>query len=351
MNTLSIIKILLPLITSFFIGLIIFPHVISFLTNLKMWKKKSVEKTIDGREATISSKLHNDENKSTPRSGGVGVIISVLLCVVALRLLPIIDSNHFTLGVNMLSRSQTWMPIIALILGGLIGFIDDYAVTHDIGKYIGKGLDLKYRIIGVAIVGAMSAYWLFFKNDISSLYLPIFGNVNMGYWFLLFAMFVYVFVYSGGVIDGVDGLSGGVFAVMFTSYGVVSIIHFQNDIAALCFSVAGALLAFLWFNIPPAQVFLSESGTTGLTVLLTTVAFYTDAVWLLPVIALPLVITSLSVIIQLLSKKFRNGKKVFLVAPIHHHFEALGYPKYNVTMKYWIFSFICGLTGVVLAAI
>ncbi len=351
MNTLSIIKILLPLITSFFVGLIIFPYIISYLSSLKMWKKKSVEKTIDGREATISNKLHNDENKNVPRSGGLGVIISVLLCVIIFRLLPVIDSNNFTLGVNMLSRNQTWMPIIAMILGGFIGFMDDYAVTHEMGKYIGKGLDLKYRIVGVAIIGALASYWLFFKNDMTSLYLPILGSVDIGYWFLLFTIFVYVFIYSGGVIDGVDGLSGGVFAVMFTSYGVVSIIHYQNDIAALCFAVAGALLAFLWFNIPPAQVFLSESGTTSLTVLLTTVAFYTNSIWLLPVIALPLIITSMSVIIQLLSKKFRNGKKIFLVAPIHHHFEALGYPKYNVAMKYWIFSFICGLTGVVLAAI
>ncbi len=351
MNTLSIIKILLPLLTSFFIGIVIFPYIIELLTSLKMWKKKSVQKSIDGRDAPISQKIHDDENRAVPRSGGVGVILTILLCLALLRILPTLDANHFTLGVNFLSRGQTWMPIIALLLGGVIGFIDDYAVTHDMGNYIGKGLDLKYRLVGVALIGALSAYWLFFKNDISSLHLPFFGLVNVGYWFLPIAMAIYVFIYSGGVIDGVDGLSGGVFAVMFTSFGVVSILNMQFDIAALCFSVAGSLLAFLWYNIPPAKVFLSESGSTGLTVLLTTIAFYTDHVWLLPVIALPLIITSMSVIIQLLSKKLRNGKKVFLVAPIHHHFEALGYPKYNVTMKYWIFSFICGLTGVVLAAI
>ena len=351
MNSLSIIKILLPLITSFIVGLSIFPYIIKWLTNMKMWKKKSVAKSIDGRDAVISASLHNDENKNTPRSGGVGVILSVIITLIILRILPILDANHFTLAVNFLSRNQTWIPLVSLLLAGIIGFIDDYSVTHDMGNYIGKGLDLKYRLIGVAAIGAMSSYWLFFKNDVSGLYLPYFGTINIGYWFLPLAMTIYIFIYSGGVIDGVDGLSGGVFSVIFTSLGIVSLINSQNDIAALCFAVSGALLAFLWFNIPPAKVFLSESGSTGLTVLLTTVAFYTNTVWLLPIIAFPLIMTSLSVIIQLLSKKFRNGKKVFLVAPIHHHFEALGNPKYNVTMKYWIFSFICGLTGVVLASL
>lgn len=351
MNSLSIIKILLPLITAFFVGLIIFPHIIKMLTSMKMWKKKSVKKSIDGTDATLTAKIHNDENKNVPRSGGLGVILAFLITLLILRVLPIIDTNLFTVGINFLSRNQTWMPIASLLLAGIIGFIDDYAVTHDRGGYIGQGLDLKYRLIGVALIGTLSAYWLFFKNDISILHLPWAGDVQIGYWFLPFAIMTYIFIYSGGVIDGIDGLSGGVFAVMFTAYGVISILHNQMDIAALCFAISGALLAFLWYNIPPAKVFLSESGSTGLTVLLTTIAFYTDSVWLLPVVALPLVLTSMSVIIQLLSKKFRKGKKIFLIAPVHHHFEALGIPKYNVVMKYWIFSFICALTGVVLAAI
>lgn len=351
MTSLSIIKILLPLITSFTIGLILFPYIIKFLSHMHMWKKKSVAKSIDGKDAVLTAKIHNDENKNIPRSGGVGVIVSIILTILLFRFLPIIDTNHFTLGVNFLSRNQTWMPIIVFLLAGIIGFIDDYAVTHDMGNYIGKGLDLKYRLIGVSLLGIMSAYWLFFKNDIQVLHLPMLGDINIGYWFLPFAVSVYVFIYSGGVIDGIDGLSGGVFSVMFTSFGVISLLNNQNDIAALCFAVAGALIAFLWYNIPPAKVFLSESGTTSLTVLLATVAFYTDTIWLLPIVALPLIVTTMSVIIQLLSKKFRSGKKVFLIAPIHHHFEALGYPKYNVVMKYWLLSFICGLVGVVLAAI
>lgn len=351
MMSLSIIKILLPLITSFIVGIIIFPYIIKLLTHMHMWKKKSVAKSIDGRDAVLSAKIHNDENRNVPRSGGIGVIISIIFTMLLLRILPVIDTNHFTLSINFLSRNQTWVPIIVLLLAGIIGFIDDYAVSHDIGNYIGKGLDLKYRLVGVALLGILSAYWLFFKNDIQSLHLPLIGDVNIGYWFLPFAVAVYLFIYSGGVIDGIDGLSGGVFAVMFTSFGTISLLQNQNDIAALCFAVTGALLAFLWFNVPPATVFLSESGTTSLTVLLSTVAFYTNTIWLLPIVAFPLIITTMSVIIQLLSKKFRNGKKVFLVAPIHHHFESLGHMKYNITMRYWIVSFICGLIGVVLAAI
>ena len=113
----------------------------------------------------------------------------------------------------------------------------------------------------------------------------------------------------------------------------------------------GALLVFLWFNIPPARFFLSETGTMGLTTTLTVIAFLTGHALLLPIIAFPLVLTTLSVIIQLISKKFRNGKKVFLVAPLHNHFIAKGWPPHKVTMRYWTFSVICAVVGIVLAIV
>ena len=149
-------------------------------------------------------------------------------------------------------------------------------------------------------------------------------------------------------------LAGGVFAIMFTSYGVIAFAQNQIDLAAFCGTVVGGLLAFLWFNVPPARFYMTETGVMGLTLALTITAFMTDTlgggkgVAVLPLVALPLVVTVLSDIIQVASKRFR-GKKVFAVAPLHHHFEAIGWPAPKVTMRYWIFSMVAAFVGVIVA--
>ena len=159
------------------------------------------------------------------------------------------------------------------------------------------------------------------------------------------------------MIDGIDGLAGGVFAVMFSAYSIIAFYQQQINLASFCAVIVGSLLAFLWFNIPPARFYMSETGSMALTVTLSVVAFMTDSlggghgILVLPIIAFPLLITTLSVIIQLLSKKFRNGKKVFLVAPLHHHFEALGWPASKVTMRYWVVSVIFAIIGVTFALV
>ncbi len=156
-------------------------------------------------------------------------------------------------------------------------------------------------------------------------------------------------VFSASVIDGIDGLSGGVIASIFMSFTLIAFFKHQIDLATLCAVITGATLAFLWFNIPPARFYMGETGMIGLTVTISVVAFLTNTVLLLPIIAFPLFITSLSTIVQILSRRFRNGKKVFLVAPLHHHFEALGWPKYKVTMRYWIVGIICAIVGVIIS--
>jgi phospho-N-acetylmuramoyl-pentapeptide-transferase len=198
------------------------------------------------------------------------------------------------------------------------------------------------------VVGGL---WFYFKLGTSGIHIPFDGTLTLGYAFIPFFVLVMLAVYSGGIIDGVDGLAGGVFVVMFTAYAVIAYGQNQIDLAAFSMVIVGSLLVFLWFNIPPARFFLSETGTMGLTTTLTVIAFLTGQVVLLPIIAFPLVLTTASVIIQLVSKKLRNGKKVFLVAPIHNHFIAKGWPAYKVTMRYWIFSSMCAVLGIVLALI
>ncbi len=176
----------------------------------------------------------------------------------------------------------------------------------------------------------------------------------MGLWFIPFFVLVTLFIYAGGVIDGLDGLAGGTFATMFAAYAGIAFFQNQMDIAALCSAISGALLAFLWFNIPPARYYLSETGTMGLTLVLVVVAFLTDqlaggrGVLVLPIIGLPLVGTVASNVLQMLSKKIFK-RKLLRVAPLHHHFEALGWPSYKVVMRYWIVSVVAAIIGMIIA--
>jgi phospho-N-acetylmuramoyl-pentapeptide-transferase len=204
------------------------------------------------------------------------------------------------------------------------------------------------RVLFVAILGAIGAWWFFYKLGMHEIFIPFIGVVDFGWTFMpVYVLFV-AGVDSGGIIDGVDGLSGGVFASIYSAYAIIAFATGQMDLAAYCAVVVGALLAFLWFNIPPARFYNSETGTMGLTTSIVVVAFLTGGVAALPLIALPLIVTSASSIIQILSKRWRGGKKVFLVAPLHNHFQAKGWPSYKVTMRYWVVSAVCAMLGVVL---
>ena len=197
----------------------------------------------------------------------------------------------------------------------------------------------------------MGASWFYYKLGVSTVNIPFLGDFDFGLLFIPFFMIVMLALFSGGVIDGIDGLSGGIMASIFGAYAGIAFFQNQIDLATFCSVVVGAILAFLWFNIPPARFYMSETGMLGLTTSLSVVAFLTNSVMVLPIIAFPLFVASGSVIIQTLSKKLRGGKKIFLVAPVHHHFEALGWPSYKVTMRFWIISVITALIGMIIAVI
>jgi phospho-N-acetylmuramoyl-pentapeptide-transferase len=356
----DIVKVFLPSISAFVLGILMTPPLTNFLYKHKMWKKKSVTLAIDGSVATISASLHNDEQKKTPRMGGIVVWVSTLITCMGIWLLARFVGTETFVNLDFLSRNQTWLPLATLIVGALVGLIDDYLVTREspAGNYVGGGLSLKKRLLTVGIVGLLCALWFYFKLDVQTIGMPEFlPALNLGILFIPFFIFTVLCIYAGGVIDGIDGLSGGIFATMFASYAGIAFYQQQYDLAAFCATIVGAILAFLWFNIPPARYYMSDTGMMGLTITLAIVAFMTDTlgdgygVLVLPIIAFPLVVTVLSNVIQILSKKFRNGKKVFLVAPIHNHFQAKGWPAYKVTMRFWIIGVICALLGLILALI
>ena len=349
--TLDVIKIFLPTAVAFFVGIIITPTLTDFLYRHKMWKKSSVRHTIDGREATISSRLHNDEERKTPRMGGVVVWGSVLITMFVFLMLAFLFPHSIFSKLSFLSRNQTWLPLFTLIAGALYGLIDDYLVCRESGTYLGGGLSLRARLIFVSLLGALGSWWFYAKLGVDSIHVPFVGDMYLGLFFIPLFIVVMIGIYSGGIIDGVDGLSGGVFASIFSAYAVIAFAQGQIDLAAYASVVVGGLLAFLWFNIPPARFFNSETGTMALTTSLTVVAFLTKAVVVLPIVAFLLVVTSASSLIQIVSKKYRGGKKVFLVAPLHNHFQALGWPSYKVTMRYWVLSVVLAIIGTIIALI
>lgn len=348
-------KVLLPALVSFIIGVSIAPTIGRFLIHYKLWKKKNVIKTIDGKEATITASLHNDEKAPVPRLGGVVVWISVFVTAILFWLISKIYPTYFTEKLVFISRNQTWLPLMAMFVGAVVGAIDDLLVVEAFGSklnsYIGGGLSFPIRLLAVSLLGLFAGWWFYAKLGVDSVYMPFYGHIHLGgLLFILFFVVVTLATFSTGVIDGVDGLSGGVMSAVFTAYGMIAYAHGQVNIAAFCFVVLGGIMAFLWFNIPPALFYLTETGMLALSLSLSVIAFLTDAVMYLPIIAFPLMMTTLSVILQLLWKKFFK-RKLFIVAPLHHHFQAKGWAAARVSMRYWIVSYMCALLGVVIVLV
>jgi phospho-N-acetylmuramoyl-pentapeptide-transferase len=355
----DIVKVFLPAVGAFILGILITPLLTNFLYSHKMWKKKSGKTALDGTEAVIFNELHKEKEINTPRMGGIIIWFSSAAIIVGIWIVSKFFPGDITLKLDFLSRSQTWLPLATLILGALAGLVDDYLEIKSSENGNGKngGLSLRIRLTIVSVIALACAIWFYIKLDVTGIGLPFgMGELYLGPLFILLFLGTALFIYAGGVIDGLDGLAGGVFTTMFAAYGGIAFYQQQIDLAAFCAAIAGGLLAFLWFNIPPARFYMSETGTMGLTITLTVVAFMTDrlgegyGLLVLSVIALPLGITVFSNIVQVFSKKFR-GKKVFLVAPLHHHFEAIGWPAYKVTMRYWILSLVCAILGITLALI
>jgi len=354
--TINLIKVILPSVIAFIVGMLITPILTKHLYKYKMWKKKVKTVSIDGGGTPIFNSLHAEREVSTPRMGGIVIWASVFITTLGFWLLARIFDGTFT-KLDFLSRDQTWIPLCVLILGALIGLADDILEIKGTGGNYAGGLSLKKRLFFVGIISFLIALWFYFKLDVNTISIPFLGGVNFGILFIPLFVLITLFIYSGGIIDGIDGLAGGVFAIIFSAYAGIAYFQNQINLAAFCTVVAGSILAFLWFNISPARFYMSETGSMALAITLAIVAFMTDSmgegrgIAVLPVIALPLVITSLSVIVQIISKKFRHGKKIFLVAPLHHHFEAIGWPAYKVTMRYWVVSIVCAIFGVILALI
>ncbi len=335
------------------LGFIFVHPLINFLYKIKFWKKEAREISITGEKAEVFYELHKERETSIPRGGGLLIWISVTFLIFLFFFLSFLDRPWWLKKLNFLSRNETWLPLFALVSGSILGLIDDILVVFGKGKYSGKGLSFAARLMVVFLIGLIGGLWFYFKLEWDTIHIPLLFNfpegIDLKVRFFIVPLFILVMLatWAGGVIDGLDGLAGGVFATIFGAFAIIAFSQGKVNLATFCATILGTLFAFLWHNIPPAKFYMGETGVLGLTSTLAVISFLTDSVAVLPIIGGIMVIEVGSIILQLLSKKFRK-KKIWLSTPIHHHFEAKGWKSYQITMRFWILSVIFAILGVVI---
>lgn len=297
-----------------------------------LYKNKLGKRIRDSKDAPIMSKLH-EKKAGTPTMGGILIWVTTAV---------------LTLIFN-LERSSTWLPLFCLVATGIVGAIDDLMNVRGVGPK-GGGMGFKQKFILYTVVALIGAWWFYFKLDWNSIHIPGLGDFIIGGWYIpLFVVVLVWMAFSSNETDGLDGLAGGIFALCYGAYAIICLTEGKAGLAAFCATIMGSLLAFLWFNIPPARFFMGDTGSMALGMTLGVIAFLTNTVVVLPIITLVFMIEGLSFIIQFTSKKLRNGKKVFLSSPIHHHFEAIGWPEYKITMRFWIIGAVSSVAGLAIA--
>jgi len=293
------------------------------------------------------SKLHA-KKAGTPVGGGIIIWFSVMALAVLFWIAHLVLPSSIASHLNFLTRAQTLLPLGALVASALVGLFDDYFNVRKIGPN-GGGLNMAHRLVLYTIVAAFGAWWFFFKLDWSFIHVPGYADIEIGWRYIPLFMFVIIAsAFSVNEADGLDGLAGGILVFCFGAYTALAFALGKVELAIFCASITGGLLAFLWFNVYPARFFMGDTGAMSLGTTLGVIAMLTNSALVLPIIAFPLVIESGSVIIQLISKKIFH-RKIFLSTPIHHHFEAIGWPETKVTMRFWIIAAVTASVGLVIA--
>ncbi len=324
---------------SFILAILLTPVLTHFLYKYKLGKQIR-----DASEAPIYAKLHAAK-AGTPTMGGILIWGTVLIVTLGFAFLGLY-SDLFS-GFNFLSRSQTVLPLGALVASALVGLVDDVFNIRQKGSH-GGGLRMRHRLLIYAAIAIVGAAWFYFKLDWDVLHIPFLGNVAIGWWYIPFFILVIVATsFAVNETDGLDGLAGGSLLAAFAAYAVIAFMLGRYDLAVFCAVIIGATLAFLWFNIFPARFIMGDTGAMSLGVTLGIIAMLTNYALILPIIGLVFVIETGSALIQMLSKKI-FGRKVFISAPIHHHLEAINWPEPKIVMRFWIIAFVMAGMGLMI---
>jgi phospho-N-acetylmuramoyl-pentapeptide-transferase len=329
-ETPTLIEILLFGFLAFALSMLITPLYTTVAYKYQWWKKARTE-SWSGGAAEVYTKLHAAKHtRNIPTMAGIIFVAAILIV---------------TLTGN-LTRGETWLPLAGMVAAGAIGLIDDLMNIRGTSKIAGMRAVVKFGLY--SLVALIGGWWFWAKLDVTSIYLPGLEHVYIGagiialFWFVVVAT-----ANSVNISDGLDGLAGGLLTTSFASYAVICMVEGKYSLAAFCLTVVGALLSYTWFNIFPARFFMGDVGAFALGTALGIIAMQTDTIYVLPIIGAVYVMETGSVIINRVSKKLRHGKKVFLSSPLHHHFEALGWPETKVTMRFWILGQVAGVLGLI----
>ncbi len=317
---------------SFLLAMILTPIYTFLAYKHKFWKKQR-STTTTGEKLTVFNKLHAEKfTRNIPTMAGTIFVVAITI---------------ITLCFN-LDRGQTWLPLAAMIGGAIVGLLDDIINVRGDGRGV-AGLRSSIKFAMITAIGLALGWFFFSKLGFSAINIPFLGNMELGW--LIIPIFAFVVVATGNAVnisDGLDGLAGGLLATSFTTFGIIALFQSQLILAGFCFTVVGALLSYLWFNIYPARFFMGDVGSFALGTCLGVVAMLTNALFLLPIIGIVFVAEAGSSLIQIFSKKIFK-RKIFISAPIHHHLEAIGWPETKVTMRFWVISSVAGFIGILLA--
>ena len=317
---------------TFLLAMLLTPIYTSLAYKYKFWKKQRVTSTT-GEKLEVFTKLHADKFKrNIPTMAGTIFVAAITI---------------MTLRFN-LDRGQTWLPLAALIGGAIVGLLDDIINVRGDGKGV-AGLRSSIKFAMITAIGLALGWFFFAKLGFSAIGVPFLGNFELGW--LIVPIFAFVVVATSNAVnisDGLDGLAGGLLALSFCAFGIISVFQSQLILAGFCFTVTGALLSYLWFNIYPARFFMGDVGSFALGTVLGVVAMLTNSLFLLPIIGVVFVAEAGSSLIQILSKKIFK-RKIFISAPVHHHLEAKGWPETKITMRFWVIASVAAFLGVMLA--
>jgi len=298
----------------------------------KFWKKQRTSSTT-GEVLKVFTKLHAAKFKrNIPTMAGIIFVIAIA----------------FVTFFFNLDRQETWLPLAALIGGAAVGLLDDIINLRGSGKGV-AGLRSSLKFLMITIIGLGLGWFFYEKLGVDAIYIPFVGEVALG-WFII-PLFALAVVSAGNAVnisDGLDGLAGGLAVIAYGAFGTIALLQGTPMIAGFCFTVAGALLSYLWFNIHPARFFMGDVGSFALGTALGVVAMLTDTLALLPIIGIVFVIEAGSSLLQIFSKKVFK-RRIFISAPIHHHLEASGWPETKVTMRFWVIGAVAAFLGVMLA--
>lgn len=314
---------------AFLVAIGLTPFYTHFAYKHKWWKRSRTHSTT-GEELKVISSLRI--KRQVPLMAGLVTVIAISVTTLLFNL----------------DRGQTWLPLAALIGGGLVGLLDDIINIKGGGGNV-AGLRPKVKFLMMLAVSGVAAWFFYYKLGYQTVHIPFSGDFFVGW--ALIPLFMLVVVSTSNAVnitDGRDGLAGGTLISAFGAFAVIAVMQGFFGIAGFCFAVIGALLAYLWFNIPPARFFMGDVGSFSLGTALGVVAMLTDTLFLLPIIGLVFVAEAGSVVLQIGSKKLFK-RRIFIASPIHYHFEALGWPKTKVTMRFWVVAQVCAAFGVALA--